>query len=64
MSKILFILAHPNIESSIGNKTILEKFKSLNPDAEIDELYKLLLVVFKYLYIPISKLMSKRSKKN
>ena len=41
MSKILFVLAHPNIESSIGNKTILEKFKSLNPDAEIDDLYKL-----------------------
>ncbi len=41
MSKILFVLAHPNIESSLGNKTILEKFKSLHPEAEIDELYKL-----------------------
>ena len=46
MSKILFVLAHPNIESSIGNKTILEKFKSLNPDAEIDELYKLYISQF------------------
>ena len=41
MSKILVVLAHPNIESSLGNKTILEKFKSLHPEAEIDELYKL-----------------------
>ena len=35
------IVAHPNIESSIGNKTIIEHFKSLHPEAEIDELYKL-----------------------
>ena len=41
MSKILMIVAHPNIESSIGNKTIVEHFKSLHPEAEIDELYKL-----------------------
>ena len=41
MSKILFILAHPNIEASIGNKKMLEEFKKLHPDAEIDELYKL-----------------------
>ena len=41
MSKILFVLAHPNIDSSIGNKTICEKFKSLYPDAVIDDLYKL-----------------------
>ena len=41
MSKILMIVAHPNIESSLGNKTIVEHFKSLHPEAEIDELYKL-----------------------
>ena len=41
MSSILMIVAHPNIESSIGNKTIVEHFKSLHPEAEIDELYKL-----------------------
>ena len=41
MSKVLVVLAHPNIESSIGNKEILENFKKLHPDAEIDELYKL-----------------------
>ena len=41
MSSILMIVAHPNIESSIGNKTIIEHFKSLHPEAEIDELYKL-----------------------
>ena len=41
MSKILVVLAHPNIESSLGNRTIVEKFKSLHPEAEIDELYKL-----------------------
>ena len=41
MSKILVVLAHPNIESSLGNRTIVEKLKSLHPEAEIDELYKL-----------------------
>ncbi len=41
MSKILLVVAHPNIASSIGNKTIIEKFKTLHPDVEIDELYKL-----------------------
>ena len=41
MSSILMIVAHPNIESSIGNKTIVEHFKSLHPEAKIDELYKL-----------------------
>ena len=41
MSKVLLVVAHPNIDSSIGNKTIIEHFKSLHPDAEIDELYKL-----------------------
>ena len=41
MSKILVVLAHPNIESSIGNKGIIENFKSFHPEAEIDELYKL-----------------------
>ena len=41
MSKILLVVAHPNIETSLANKTIVEKFKKLHPDAEIDELYKL-----------------------
>ena len=41
MSKILLVVAHPNIESSLGNKTIVENFKALHPDVEIDELYKL-----------------------
>ena len=41
MSKILVVVAHPNIDSSIANKTILEKFQKLHPDAEIDHLYKL-----------------------
>ena len=41
MSKVLLVLAHPNIENSIANKTIVEKFKQLHPDTEIDELYKL-----------------------
>ena len=41
MSKILLVVAHPNIEASLGNKTIIQKFLSYNPDTEIDELYKL-----------------------
>ena len=41
MSKILLVVAHPNIESSIGNKTIVENFMSLHPDTELDDLYKL-----------------------
>jgi putative NADPH-quinone reductase len=41
MSKVLLIVAHPNIEESIGNKTIIENFKALHKDVEIDELYKL-----------------------
>ena len=41
MSKILVVVARPNIDSSIANKTILEKFQKLHPDAEIDHLYKL-----------------------
>ena len=41
MSKILLVVAHPNIDSSLGNKTIIENFKALHPDVEIDELYKL-----------------------
>ena len=41
MSKILLVVAHPNIEASLANKTIIQKFLSYNPDTEIDELYKL-----------------------
>ena len=40
MSKVLVVIAHPDIEKSIGNKTIIEKLKKLKPDAEYDELYK------------------------
>ena len=38
MLKVLLVVAHPNIEDSIGNKTIIENFKSLHKDVEIDEL--------------------------
>ena len=41
MSKILLIVAHPNIETSLGSKTIVDHFMSLHPDTELDELYKL-----------------------
>ena len=41
MSKVLLVVAHPNIEASIGNRTIMENFKALHQDVEIDELYKL-----------------------
>ena len=41
MSKILVVVAHPDIDKSIASKTILEKFQKLHPDAEIDYLYKL-----------------------
>ena len=41
MSKVLVVVAHPDIEKSLANKSIVEKFKTLHPDAEIDELYKL-----------------------
>ena len=41
MSKIFVVVAQPNIEASIANKTIVEKFQKLHPDAEIEELYKL-----------------------
>ena len=41
MPKILLVVAHPNIESSIGNKTIIDHFMSLHPETELDELYKL-----------------------
>ena len=41
MSKILLVVAHPNIEASIANKTIIENFISFHPETEIDELYKL-----------------------
>ena len=41
MSKVLLVVAHPNVDTSIGNKTIVEHFMSLHPDTELDELYKL-----------------------
>ena len=41
MSKILVVLAHPNIESSLGNRTIVEKFKLLQPESEVVVWYKL-----------------------
>ena len=41
MSKILLLVAHPNLDNQIANKKILEKFQKLHPEAEIDILYKL-----------------------
>ena len=41
MSKVLLVVAHPNFDQSLANKTIVENFKALHPDVEIDELYKL-----------------------
>ena len=55
MSKVLLVVAHPNIESSLGNKTIIGNFKALHPDVEIDELYKL---------YPDFKIDVKKNKKN
>jgi len=41
MVKVLFIVAHPNIEQSFGNKAIIEAYKKYNIDTEFDEIYKL-----------------------
>ena len=41
MSKILMVVAHPDIEASLGNRGIIENFRKLQPDVETDELYKL-----------------------
>ena len=41
MSKVLIVLGHPNIEKSFGNKGIIENFKTLCPEVEVDDLYKL-----------------------
>ena len=41
MTKVLLVVAHPNIENSIANKTIVEQFLKLHKDTELDELYKL-----------------------
>nr|AWI67046.1 Electron transfer protein [Piromyces sp.] len=41
MTKALFVIAHPNIEQSTGNKTIIEAYKKFNIDTEYDEIYKL-----------------------
>ncbi|KAG4096057.1 general stress protein 14 [Neocallimastix lanati (nom. inval.)] len=41
MTKVLYIIAHPNIEQSFGNKTIIEAYKKFNIDTEYDEIYKL-----------------------
>ena len=41
MTKVLLVVAHPNIKNSIANKTIVEQFLKLNKDTELDELYKL-----------------------
>ena len=41
MTKVLFVIAHPNIEQSVGNKTIIETYKKSNIDTEYDEIYKL-----------------------
>ena len=41
MSKVLLIVGHPNIEKSFGSKGIIENFKSLHVETELDDLYKL-----------------------
>ncbi len=41
MSKVLIVVAHPNIEKSFGNKGIIENFKALHAETELDYLYKL-----------------------
>ena len=40
MTKVLLVVAHPNIENSIANKTIVEHFVKLHKETELDELYK------------------------
>ena len=45
MSKVLVVVAHPDIEKSLANKSIVEKFKTLHPDAEIDELLNYILIL-------------------
>ena len=32
MSKVLLVVAHPNFDQSLANKTIVENFKALHPD--------------------------------
>jgi putative NADPH-quinone reductase len=43
MTKVLYVIAHPNIEQSVGNKTIIEHYKKVATDieTEYDEIYKL-----------------------
>jgi putative NADPH-quinone reductase len=41
MPKVLFVIAHPNIEQSFANRTIIENYKKLNIETEYDDLYKL-----------------------
>ena len=51
MSKVLFVVAHPNMEKSFGNKGIIDNFKSLHAETEVDEIYKL----YPYFKIDVKK---------
>jgi len=39
--KVLYVIAHPNIDNSLGNKTIIESYKKYNENTEFDNIYKL-----------------------
>ena len=40
MSKVLLMIAHPNLKDSFANKIIVEKLKTLCPEIEIDNIYE------------------------
>ena len=40
MSKVLLVVAHPNLKDSFANKIIVEKLKALCPEIEIDNIYE------------------------
>ena len=40
MSKVLLVVAHPNLKDSFANKIIVEKLKTLCPEIEIDNIYE------------------------
>jgi len=41
VSKVLYVIAHPNLKQSLGNKTIIEAYKKLHSNTEYDDLYSL-----------------------
>ena len=40
MSKVLLVVAHPDLKDSFANKIIVEKLKTLCPEIEIDNIYE------------------------